>query len=58
MLNLKQLQELLRENDRLQRLEMARIGGANTKRLIELQFHRSMIKDCIIEVMGGDRRAS
>lgn len=52
MLTLVQLQRLMRLNDLLTIKELRRKDKSNFKRLLELNLHRSMIKDCIIEVMS------
>ena len=56
MLNIYELQKLLKQNERLQLLENARIGGASTKRIFELQLHRTLIKDCIIQLLESGHK--
>jgi len=58
MLSLKELQEVLELNTILQRLETNKSEGPSTKRLFELQLHRTLIKDCIIQLLESDSLAA
>lgn len=53
MLTLEQCYKLLELNSRLLRIETSSRGRrkSDMRRLLELQFHRSIIKDCIIELL-------
>jgi len=48
MLSLKELSQLLRLNKALLALELNK-DLVNFKRVLELQYHRSVLKDCIID---------
>jgi len=50
MLTLEELYDQLKSNEYLMAMECQR-NTHETKRLLELQYHRSIIKDCIIELL-------
>jgi hypothetical protein len=53
MLTLVELDDLLRFNELMTIQELRKKDRIDAKRLIELQYHRSVIKDCIIERLSA-----
>jgi hypothetical protein len=49
MLTLIELDKLLRLNEQLQIIELRNKTNTSLKRLLELQLHRQLVKDCIID---------
>jgi hypothetical protein len=54
MLSLLELQKLLSYNEALLQKETSKQNCTDMKRLLELQYHRSVIKDCIIEILSQE----